>query len=115
MQRDHDYTLARDPKKLSSIETIAIQTAEKTIRRLGARRLSTRQCPVIFNAPVARSVLRSFISAISGSNLYRGTSFLQNQLHQQIFPEFVSIYQDPHLPGEIGSTPFDEAASKHEK
>ncbi|PNT87031.1 metalloprotease PmbA [Coxiella burnetii] len=115
MQRDHDYTLARDPKKLSSIETIAIQTAEKTIRRLGARRLSTRQCPVIFNAPVARSVLRSFISAISGSNLYRGTSFLQNQLHQQIFPEFVSIYQDPHLPGEIGSTPFDESGVKTRK
>lgn len=115
MQRDSDYTVARDPKNLSSIEILAKQAAKKTIRRLGAKRLSTRQCPVIFHAASARSLLQSLISAISGSNLYRGTSFLQNQLHQPILPEFVTVYQNPHLPGEIGSAPFDENGVKTQK
>lgn len=115
MQRDSDYTVARDPKKLSSIETLAQQAAKKTIRRLGAKRLSTRQCSVIFHSATARSLLQSLISAISGSNLYRGTSFLQNQLHQPILPEFITVYQTPHLPGEIGSAPFDENGVKTRK
>ena len=115
MQCGYDYTIARNPQKLLSIETIAKRTIKKTISRLGAKRLTTRRCPVIFHALVARSLIRSLILAISGSNLYRGTSFLQNQLHQQIFPEFITIYQDPHLPSEIGSAPFDENGIKTQK
>ena len=115
MQCGYDYTIARNPKKLSSTETIAKRTAENAVRRLGAKRLSTRQCPVIFHALVARSLIHSLISAINGSNIYRGASFLRNQLHQQIFPKFITIYQDPHLLSEIGSIPFDENGVKTQK
>lgn len=115
MQCGYDYTIARNPKKLLSTEIIAKKTVEKTISRLGARRLSTRQSPVIFHALVASSLIRFLIAAINGSNLYRGASFLQNQLHQQIFPEFITIYQNPHLPSEIGSMPFDENGVKTQK
>ncbi|AKQ33417.1 PmbA protein [Candidatus Coxiella mudrowiae] len=115
MQRDHDYTLARSSDKLLPINLIAQHVAEKTIRRLGARKITTRRCPIIFDAPVAKGMWRSLISAIQGSNLYRDASFLCGQLHQQIFPKFITIYQEPHLPGEIGSAPFDENGVKTRK
>lgn len=115
MQRDHDYTLARSSDKLLPIDLIAQHVAEKTIRRLGARKIRTRRCPIIFDAPVAKEMWQSLIAAIQGSNLYRDASFLSGQLHQQILPKFITIYQDPHLPGEIGSAPFDESGVKTQK
>lgn len=115
MQRDYEYTLARSPDKLSPIGFIAQHAAEKTIRRLGAKKIKTRKCPVILHASMAKSLLRSFVSAIQGGNLYRDASFLCGQLHQEIFPKFVTIYQEPHLLGEIGSTPFDGNGVKTQK
>ena len=115
MQRDHDYTLARSPDKLSPISLVAQHTAEKTIRRLGAKKITTRQCPIILHASMAKSLLRSFVLAIQGSNLYRDASFLCGQLHQEIFPKFITIYQEPHLMGEIGSAPFDKNGVKTRK
>lgn len=108
MQRDDEYTVARNPTDLLSIEYIASRAAEKTVKRLGARRLKTQTCPVIFEASVAKSLLGNFISAISGGNLYRQSSFLLNALGNPIFPPFISIYQQPHLLSAMGSRPFDQ-------
>lgn len=107
MQRDEEYTVARNPKDLWSIEKVAKLAAEKTVSRLNARKIKTQNCPVIFNTTVAKSLLRSFVQAISGSNLYRKTSFLLDQLNTTIFPSFVNIYQEPHLLSAMGSCPFD--------
>ncbi len=107
MQCDSEYTAAHDPKKLVPPEVVANQVAEKTVRRLGAKKISTRVCPVIFHAPVARNILRSFVNSISGGNLYRGTTFLKDCLGESVFPKFITIHQDPHLPNEMGSAPFD--------
>lgn len=108
MERDYEYTITRDPMELVSIEEIAKQAADKTLRRLGAKRLKTQRCPVIFHAKEAKGLLGHFVSAISGANLYRQTSFLCDQLNQRIFPEHITIYQKPHLTGAIGSAPFDD-------
>lgn len=115
MQSDHDYTLARSPKKLLPIDLIAQRVAKKTICRLGARKITTRRCPVVFHAPVAKELLQSFVSAIQGNNLYRNASFLCNHLHQQVFPKFTTIYQEPNLLGEIGSAPFDADGIRTQK
>lgn len=108
MQSDYEYTVAHDPKKLQNIEWVAKQAAHKALQRLGAKKISTRQCPVIFYSSVAKGLLRNFIAAISGYNLYRKTSFLCDHLGKAIFPEHINIYQDPHLPNEMGSMPFDD-------
>lgn len=107
MQRNDEYTVARNPKDLKPIEYIAKRAAEKTLQRLGSRRLKTQTCPVIFEAPVAKSLLRSFIQAISGGNLYRQSSFLLNALGKPVFPAFINIFQEPHLLSAMGSVPFD--------
>ncbi|HSW69727.1 MAG TPA: metalloprotease PmbA [Gammaproteobacteria bacterium] len=108
MQRDYSYTLSCDPAMLESIEWVARTAAEKTVRRLGAARLSTRKVPVIFAAEEARGFLGHFVSAISGSNLYRKSSFLLDCLDQPVFPAHIQIDERPHLLKSLGSAPFDE-------
>jgi len=107
MQRDYSFTTARAAKDLKSPYLVAKEAAEKTLHRLGAKRLSTRKAPVIFEAEIAGGLLSSFISAIRGSNLYRKSSFLVNQLGKAVFPPHIQIFEQPHLLGGLGSAPFD--------
>ena len=107
MQRDYWYTQARASGELEDPVEVGRKAAERTLARLGARSVSTRQVPVLFAAEVAGSLLRSLISAINGSNLYRKASFLLDQLGQPVFPEFVRIHEQPLLPRGLASAPFD--------
>ncbi|QHG92381.1 metalloprotease PmbA [Coxiella endosymbiont of Amblyomma sculptum] len=115
MQRDYDYTIARNPDKLLPINVLAQRVAEKTIHRLGAKKIRTRCCPIIFHAPIAKGLLKLFVSSIQGRNIYRKTSFLCDHLNRKIFPEFSSVYQEPHLLEEFGSMPFDRIGVKTKK
>ena len=107
MMRDGEYTTHRNSQHLQSFSELAHTSADKAVKRLGARKLKTQQCAVLFEASVARSLIRHFLSAISGSNLYQKSSFLFDKLHQPIFPSWVSIHQDPFIPEALGSTTFD--------
>jgi PmbA protein len=107
MQRDHWADVARDRQDLASPAAVGRKAGERTALRLGARQLSTRQAPVIFAADVARGLVGNFISAISGSNLYRKSSFLVDHLGQSIFRPFVHIHEQPHLLKGLGSAPYD--------
>ena len=108
MQRDYSYSIAVDPKHLASLSTIAQEAAKKAVSRLGARRLPSTKAPVLFAAEEARGLLGHFAAAIQGSSLYRKSSFLLDQLGQQIFPSFIRIKEQPHLPYAFGTVPFDE-------
>ena len=107
MQRDYDYTTARNASSLGSVEGVAACAVERTTSRLGARQIKTQKTPVLFSSRVSSGILSSFINAISGSNLYRKNSFLLDSLGKQIFPTGFKIYEQPHLPGALGSSPFD--------
>src|SRR5882672_3648221 len=80
MQRDYWYATHRDPARLESPEEIGRIAGERTVRRLGGRRLSTMEVPVLLDANVAGSLLGHFVSAASGSSLYRHSSFLEGRL-----------------------------------
>lgn len=107
MQRDYWYTSARAAEDLDAAEIVGHRAGERTIRRLGARRLPTAQVPVLFEASVASGLLSHFVSAISGGNLYRKSSFLLGSLGQQVFAPQVNIAERPHLPRGLASSPFD--------
>lgn len=112
MQRDYWYSVARNPDLLEAVDSIGRKAAERTIRRLQGRSLSTRQCPVLYSAEVASSLFGSLIGAISGGNLYRKSSFLLNALDTRIFPEFLHIHEQPYLVGALGSAAFDAEGVK---
>lgn len=108
MQRDDWYSSQRNPKKLAQPEAIGRYAAERALARLNARKLATRKCPVLFEAPLAAGLLGSFVQAVSGGALYRKSSFLLDSLGTQIFPEHIQVVEDPHVPGAVGSSPFDD-------
>ena len=107
MQRDYWYTSARRHEDLEAAAAVGKQAAQRTVRRLSSRRVPTDQVPVLFEAPVAASLLSHLVSAISGSALYRKASFLLDQLEQPVFPDWVRVHEQPLLPRAIGSAAFD--------
>ena len=107
MQRDYWYSVNPKFQRLESPESIGKEAARRTIRRLGAQKISTREVPVIFDPENAQSLLGHLASAISGYALYKGASFLLGQLGQRLAPEFVNVYDDGRLIGGLGSRPFD--------
>ncbi|MFZ5538570.1 MAG: metalloprotease PmbA [Pseudomonadota bacterium] len=108
MQRDDWYSSARVPQELAAPEAIGEYAARRALARLGARKLATRQCPILFEAPLACGLLGNFVQAASGGALYRKASFLVDALGKPLFADHVSIHEDPFIPRALGSSPFDE-------
>ncbi len=108
MQRDYWYDGGRDPQRLDTPESIGHRAGTRTVARLGARRLSTRNAPVLFVPQMARSLFSHFVNAISGAALYRRASFLLDKLDAPVFARSVSLRQEPFIPGASSSSAFDQ-------
>ena len=108
MQRDDWYTSVRDHRKMAAPEAVGRYAAERALARLNARKLDTRNCPVLFEAPLAAGLLGAFVQATSGGSLYRKSSFLIDSLGKQVFPDHIQVLEDPHIEGSVGAAPFDE-------
>ena len=116
MQRDYWYSSARCATELESPEAVGRRAAERTLRRLGARRLGTRNVPVIFVAELARGFLSHLVSALKGSAQYRKASFLLGAAGQQVLPDWFDLEERPHIPRAPGSAPFDaEGVATHDR
>jgi PmbA protein len=107
MQRDYWYSEARDAADMLSAEEVGRITAERTVRRLKARKLATMQVPVLFEAPIAAGLIGSFVNAVSGSSLYRKSSFLLDQLGQPVFSANIHIEDVPDIRKGLASGAFD--------
>jgi PmbA protein len=112
MQRDDWYSSTRDPQRLAKPEDIGRYAAERALARLNARKLDTRKCPVLFEAPLAAGLLGAFVQAVSGGALYRKSTFLLDSLGKQVFASHIQVREDPHIIGAVGSSPFDEEGVK---
>lgn len=107
MERDYWYSAARDAADLETPARIGAIAAERTVRRLGARKVKTGKAPVLFAPEVARGFIGHAIGAIAGGAQYRRSSFLLNAAGEQIFPEFMQIQERPHIPKGMASAPYD--------
>jgi len=112
MQRDDWYSSSRIPEDLADPASIGRYAAQRALSRLKARSLTTRRCPVIFEAPLAAGLLGGLVQAVSGGALYRHSSFLLDSLGKLVLPKHVSVFENPHLKSMIGSAPFDEEGVK---
>lgn len=107
MQRDYWYSSNRKFSRLESPQTVGEKAAQRVLRRLGARKIKTCQCPVVLDPDMGASLLRSLSSALSGYSLYKGASFLIGKLGTKIASDLVTVIDDGALPGALGSRPFD--------
>lgn len=107
MQQDYWYSVARRRVDLDDAEEVGRTAARRTVRRLGARPVPTGRFPVVFDPEAAASFIGHFAAAVSGSSIYRGTSFLRDRLGQAIGNAAITLIDDPLLPRRLGSRPFD--------
>ncbi len=108
MQRDYWYSSERNPALLADAQAVGRYAAERTLARMSARRIKTGRFPVLFEAPVAVGLLGALVQATSGGALYRKASFLMDSLNTQVLSSHLDISENPHTPGAMGSTPFDD-------
>jgi PmbA protein len=107
MQRDYWFSLARSLGRLESPEQVGRTAAERTLRRLGARKVKTAQVPVVFDPLVATSILQHIFEGVNGDSVYRGASFLAGKLGQKVANDCVSVIDDGSMVGGFGTSPFD--------
>ena len=108
MQRDYWYSSERNARDLAAPEAVGRYAAERALSRLKSRKIGTRQCPVLFESPLAAGLLGSLTQALSGGALYRKTSFLVDSLGKPVLPKHIDVLEDPFIIGGKGSSPFDE-------
>jgi PmbA protein len=107
MQRDYWYDSVRAAGDFMSAKALGDKAAERTLARMGARSLSTRQCPVLFVPELARGLIGHLLGAVSGGSLYRRASFLLDHVGRQVMPSWLNIHEQPHLRRGLGSGNFD--------
>lgn len=107
MQRDYWYESVRAAGDFPDAASVGRKAAQRTLARRDARKLDTRQCPVLFAPEIARGLIGHLVSAVSGGALYRKASFLLDHAGQRLFPDFVEIIEHPHLLRGQGSGNFD--------
>ena len=107
MQRDHWYSVALAQADLESPQAIGRKAARRTLERLAPRQLATGEVPVLFAAEMARSLVGSYVGAVSGGALYRKASFLLDSAGTRVFPDWFAIDENPFLPRGFRSAAFD--------
>ena len=108
MQRDAWYSSMRSAADLAAPEAVGRYAAERALARLKSRKISTRECPVLFESPLAAGLLGSFVQAVSGGALYRRSTFLLDSLGKQLFADHIDVVEDPWVKRGKGSAAFDE-------
>jgi len=108
MERDDWYSSARSHRDLASPDAIGDYAGRRALARLRSRKLTTRQAPVLFEAPMANGLLGHFVGAASGGNLYRKASFLVDSLGKPLFSPIVQLREEPHLRRGLASGYFDD-------
>ena len=107
MQRDYWYESVRAAGDFGEPAALGRKAAERTLARLDARELSTRESPVLYSPEVARGLIGHLVSAVSGGALYRKSSFLVDHVGTSVLPQFVDIVEKPRLQRGHASGSFD--------
>ena len=107
MQRDYWYTTALSANDLESPASVGRHAAERAVRRLDPRSPPTGSFPVLFCSDMARSLIGHLLGAIAGSSQYREASFLLGAMGEQVFPDWFSLRERPHVRRGLHSANFD--------
>jgi PmbA protein len=107
MERDYWYTVGRGLSDLETPEAVGRTAAERTLRRLGARKVPTCQVPVVFDPETAAEVMGALFSALNGYAVFRGATFLKDRVGEAVASPLLTLVDDGRRPRGLGSRPFD--------
>jgi PmbA protein len=107
MQRDYWYSAGRGLGELLAPEEVGRVAAERTLRRLGARRVPTCEVPVVFDPETAAELMGTLFRAISGYSVFRNATFLKDRVGEQVASPLLTLVDEGRRPRGLGSRPFD--------
>jgi PmbA protein len=107
MQTDYESASARHAGDLDAPEKVGTSAGQRAVARLAPRKVPSQSVPIIYAPRVSNGLVGHFASAISGSSIARGVSFLKDRLHQPVFAAGIDIVDDPHRLRGLRSKPFD--------
>ncbi|GHU10684.1 modulator protein [Alphaproteobacteria bacterium] len=107
LQRDYSYSYAVYYADMKTPEQVALEAADMTVRKLGARKVKSCKVPVLFHKRVGRSLLKSMMDALNGSLVAKGTSFLKDKLSQKVFGDCLNVSDRYDTARGLRSCPFD--------
>ena len=115
MERDYEFSSKRHIADLESAAEIGRRAGEKAVRRLHPRKVKSQSVPIVYDPRVSGGLVGHFASAISGSSIARGTSFLKKEMGKSVFAKGISIVDDPHMKRGLRSKPFDGEGVKNRR
>lgn len=107
MQRDYDFHSSVHFQDLQSPKIIGENAARKTLAKLNPSKPKTGILSVVFHPRVANSIVSHLASALNGHAIAKGTSFLKEKMGQFVFPENITIIDNPYKIRGLASRPFD--------
>lgn len=107
MERDYDMRIRLHFADLPETAELGRTAGERAVRRLNARKVKTGAVNVMFDPRIARGIAGHIASAINGSSVVRKTSFLRDQMGQQVLSKGISVTDDPLRLRGASSRPFD--------
>lgn len=107
MEEDYEYCSKRFYGDLADAATLGRKAGERVVTRLNAKSLPSCKLPIIWDKRVGKSLVGNFLSAINGSSVARGSSFLKDKRGEQVFAGGITIIDEPHMKRGLSSKPFD--------
>lgn len=107
MERDYCGEGRVYQSDLPSPEEIGALAGARTVARLGARKPKTGAYPVLYDERVSASLIGHLLSAINGTAIARGASWLRDAMGQEVLPSALSLFEEPHRPRVTASRLFD--------
>jgi PmbA protein len=107
MQRDYDYHSVVHLEDLDDPAAIGRSAGDRAVARMNPTRPKTAKVPVVYDPRVAGGLIGHFASAINGSGVARGTSFLKDKMGERIFAAGITIHDDPRRVRGLRSRVFD--------
>lgn len=106
-RNDYWYSAERFLHRLEPPEEVGRRAAARAVRKLGARKVGTRQVPVVWEPQMTCALLRTLAEVVSGAALYRRTTLFADLEGQPVGSGRVNVVDDALVPGGLGSRPFD--------
>ena len=107
MQSEYEWTSTVYFDDLDAPQDFGKKAGDKAVSRLNPSRLQTATMSVIYDRQLASRFLSGLLSAISGTSIARGTSYLREHMGQQVLGDGYSVVEDPHRVRGLRSSSFD--------
>jgi PmbA protein len=107
MERDYDYSSTVYFADLDDPVKLGKAAGDRAVRRLNPKKPKTASLPVVFDPRISNSIVGHLVGAINGAGVARGTSFLKDQMGQDVMAAGIDIIDDPHRARGLRSRPFD--------